>query len=257
MGGNLKYFLFIAGLKLQTITIFEKNYTKNQSVTMTNLHYYSLAISPVLILLGIILLKNKMALASFTNIRNSILLGMISVLLLLLVNYLIDLLWHGSLHNMRRMLFYVFVVIAFSSELGKYGPLRLLLYGLSSFKGPIEGIIYSIVIGLGFSMVATVLFAFGIVGTTIHNLTLFLFLYPFANIVFSISMGFFVGMGKLRKNTLIDHSTGIFLATFLHALFYFSFITTDIRLLIIILLCFVIISITLVYRSVQLFNQRD
>ncbi|MCF6169453.1 MAG: PrsW family intramembrane metalloprotease [Bacteroidales bacterium] len=225
---------------------------------MAYLQYFSLAISPVLLVVGIFLLKNMLDVASFKNFRNSILFGLFGVILLLLANYLIDLRWHGALRNMRRMAFFVFVVTAFSSELGKFLPLRLSSYKLPSFKGPIEGIIYSVAIGLGFSTVATVLFAFGVIGTErIHNITLFLFLYPFANIVFSIVLGFFTGMGKLRKNTLIDHSTGIFLATFLHGVFYFSFITHDIRLLVFIIVGYILVSIALLYRAVQLFNKRD
>jgi len=63
-------------------------------------------------------------------------------------------------------------------------------------------------------------------------------------------------MGKLRKNALIDHATGLFLASFLHGMFYFSFITSDIRLFIITLIGLLIIAITLLYRAVQLFNKR-
>jgi len=65
-------------------------------------------------------------------------------------------------------------------------------------------------------MVASVLYAFEIVGSTdkFHNFTLFLFTLPFANLVFAISMGFFVGIAKMRKNTFIDCATGLFVATF-------------------------------------------
>lgn len=223
---------------------------------MSILQYLSLAVSPVLLVVIIIFLKNKSTLASFTNIRNSIFFGLAGVLLLYLSSYLIDLKWHGDMRNMRRLAFFVFVIIAFSSELGKFIPMRFISYKFPSLKGPLEGIIYSIATGLGFSTVATVLFAYGIVGKPINSLTLFLFLYPFANIVFSIALGFFLGMGKLRKNALIDHSTGLFLAAFLHGMFYFSFITSDIRLFIITIIGLFIIAITLLYRAIQLFEKR-
>jgi RsiW-degrading membrane proteinase PrsW (M82 family) len=215
-----------------------------------------MVVSPVLLIVVIIFLKNKSTLASFTNIRNSIFFGLAGVVLLFLSSYLADMIWHGSLHNMRRLAFFVFVIIAFSSEFGKFIPMRFISYRLPSYKGPLEAIIYSIATGLGFSTFASVLFAYGIVGKPIDNLTLFLFLYPFANIVFSIALGFFLGMGKLRKNTLIDHATGLFLATFLHGMFYFSFITSDGRLFIITLIGLIIISVTLLYRAVQLFDKR-
>ena len=224
---------------------------------MTSLQYFSLAISPLLLISFVVFLKNKSVLAGFANIRNSMFFGLAGVLLLFLSSYLIDLEWHGSFHNMRRMAFFVFVVIAFGSELGNFIPMRLISSNFPSCKGPMEAIIYSIVTGLGFSTVASVLFAYGIVGQPIENLTLFLFLYPFANIVFSIALGFFLGMGKLRKNALIDHTTGLFLATFLHGMFYFSFITSDIRFFIITIAGLLIVTATLLFRAVQLFNKRD
>lgn len=224
---------------------------------MTIVQYLPLAVSPVLIIFGVILMKNKFEMDSLKNIRNSILFGLAGVLLLFVASYLIELRWHGNLNNMRRKAFFVFVVTAFSAELGMFALLRMVLYNLPSFKGPIEGIIYSVFIGLGFSTFASPLFIYGIVGPAIPNMTAFLVIYPFANIVFAIVLGFFVGMGKLRKNTLIDQTTGLFLATFLHGMFYFSFITTDIRLFIVTIIGFLIVSVTLWIRAVQLFNKQE
>lgn len=188
------------------------------------------------------------------NIRNAILLGVIGVLLLVLANFLIELKWDGNYKNMRRMAFFVFVVIAFSSELAKFIPLKFSFYKLNNFSGPLEGVVYSIFISLGFSMIATILFAFGIVGSLdkFHHFTLFLYTLPFANLVFAVSMGFFVGMAKLRKNVFIDSATGLFVATFFHGLFYFGFVTSDVRLLIFDAIGFTIIGITFVVKSVSL-----
>jgi len=221
---------------------------------MSLINYLSFAVSPMLIIVFILYLKFKFSIKSFVNIRNAIFLGIISVALLIIANYLIELKWDGNYKNMRRMAFFVFVVIAFSSELGKYIPLRFSFYKLKNFGGPLEGIIYSIFISLGFSMVATVLYAFGLVGSLdrFHNFTVFLFTFPLANLVFAIAMGFFVGMGKIRKNAFIDCTTGLFVATFFHGLFYFGFVTSDIRLLIFDAVGFTIIGITFIVKSVSL-----
>lgn len=221
---------------------------------MSLINYLSFAVSPILIIVFILYLKFKFSIKSFTNIRNAILLGMISIVLLIVANYLIELKWDGNYKNMRRMAFFVFIVIAFSSELGKYIPLKFSFYKLKNFGGPLEGVIYSIFISLGFSMVAVVLYAFGLIGSLerFHNFTLFLFTLPFANLVFAIAMGFFVGMAKLRKNTFIDCATGLFVATFFHGLYYFGFVTADIRLLIFDAVGFSIIGITFIIKSVSL-----
>ncbi|PJF32851.1 MAG: hypothetical protein CUN57_03740, partial [Phototrophicales bacterium] len=52
-----------------------------------------------------------------------------------------------------------------------------------------------------------------------------------ANLFFAVIMGFFVGMGKSRENKFVDSMTGLFGASFFHALYNFCFITNDMRLL--------------------------
>lgn len=221
---------------------------------MSIANYISFIISPVLIVISILYLKYKFSIRSFGNIRNAILLGMISVIVLLIANYLIELKWDGNYKNMRRMAFFGFIVVAFSSEFAKFIPLKLKFYKLPNFTGPLEGIIYSIFIALGYSTVATIAYAFGLVGIPdkMHNFTLFLYLLPVANIVFGISMGFFTGIAKTRKNTLIDTAVGLGIAVFFHGLFYFGFVTSDIRLLIFIAIGFAVIGITLVVKSVTM-----
>jgi len=225
---------------------------------MTIFDYISFLVSPVLILLFIVYLRYKFAVKSLKNIRNAIIFGMVAVLLLIASTYLIELQWHGNYRNMRRMAFFVFVVTAFVAEFGKYLVLRGIFYKLKSFIGPLEGIIYSVFISLGFSVVAVVLYASGIIGLSdkMHNFQLFLYTYPLASVIIGICMGFFVGMGKMRKNGFIDNNTGLFLATFFHGLFYFGFITSDIRLLVFISIGYLIIGIALVVKSVTLSMDR-
>ena len=226
---------------------------------MTILNYISFAVAPALIVLSILYLKYKFSIQTTTNIRNAVVWGIIGVVILVLANYLIELRWHDNLHNMRRMSFFVFVGVAFSSEIAKFLSLRMIFYKLSSFEGPLEGILYSIFISLGFASAAVILYAYGIVGTEtkFNDMTLFLYTYPLASITFGTLMGFFIGMGKLRKNWMIDNSTGIFASTFFHGLFYFCFITSDKRLLLFTTIGFLIITITLVYKAVNFRAERN
>ncbi len=219
------------------------------------INYLALSVSPILAIVFISYLRFKFSIKSWKNIRNAIILGLVSIIILLIAYMLIEAIWGGKYNNMRRMAFFVFVVVAFSSELGKFLPLRFAFYRLKNFTGPIEGIIYSIFISLGFSFMATILYGFEIIDSMdkFNNFTLFLFTMPLANLVFAIAMGFFVGMGALRKNNrFIDMSTGLFVATFFHGLYYFGFVTSDIRLLIFDAIGFVIISVTFLTKAVSL-----
>lgn len=225
---------------------------------MNYLTYISFAVAPLLILACILVLKIKFSIKNLKNIRNAVLLGVISVVLVFLASWAAEQKFQGNLSSMKRMVFYVFIVIAFCAELMKFLALRFSFYKLKNFEGPIEGIVYSVFIGLGYSLIAVVLFAFGLIGTSgSKDFLLFLFAYPFANIIFAISMGFFVGLSKQRKVAFIDNSTGLFLATFLHGLFYFSFQTSDVRLLVITIIGSLLVGITLFLRAVAMREAKD
>ncbi len=97
------------------------------------------------------------------------------------------------------------------------------------------------------------MFYINFIGTDRFNhAELFLWTYPFATMVFSIIMGFFIGMGETRKNSFIDESVGLFLATFFHATFYFCFITSDLRLFGLTTIGFIMIGFGLLVKSVNL-----
>ena len=215
--------------------------------------YLSFFISPVILIIAFVFFHSKFNIKNWTNIRNATLFGIIGIVFLLLANYVTELIWHDKLNNLRRMAFFVFVIVAFSAELGKILPLRFKFYNQSGFKGPFESIRYSVLISLSYSVIAVILFAFDIVGTEkIKTPLLFLYTYPFANIFFGIVMGFFLGLGKIRKNFIIDEAVALFITAFFHGVYYFCFISSDIRLFVVTTFGFIVIGITLLAKALSL-----
>ena len=213
----------------------------------------SLLFSPLLIILLMLYMRFKFSIKNWKNITTALILGVIAVVILIASDYAFEYKWHGNLHNMRRTATYVFFGIAFASELGKFLVLKFAFLKKELITDPLDGIIYAFFIGLGFSTVAVILFSFGIIGTDkTHNFSLFLWLYPLATLMFATVLGYFSGMGVTRKNGFIDDSTGLLLATFFHAIYYFCFITSDIRLLIITLVGFAIIGGALLVRAINM-----
>lgn len=217
---------------------------------MLLLDYLSFFASPLLFLLFVVYLRFKFELKSLKFIWQALLWGFIAVIFVIAANEIIKVWGLDNLRNMRRTAFYVFVVVAFSAEFGKFIPLRYSFYNLKHFNTPLSGIIYGMIIALGFSTLAVVLYAFGILGTEkMKYMTLFLWTYPLANLVFGAVQGFFIGMGKVRKNTLFDELSCLGIATFFHALFYFGFLTSDQRLLLISGIGLAIVGIVLVVKA--------
>lgn len=215
--------------------------------------YIPLLLSPILLILLLSYLKFKFSIQNWKNIYTAVILGMVAVIVLVASDFVFEYRWHDVLKNMRRTAVYVFVGIAFASELGKFLVLRYTFVKKELINDPLDGIIYAFLVGLGFSIIAAVLFSFGIIGTEkVRSMELFLWIYPFGTLAFAIVLGYFMGMGYTRKNSFIDDSTGLLLATFFHAVFYFCFITSDIRLLVITLIGFVIIGGALLVRAINL-----
>lgn len=179
----------------------------------------------------------------------AILLGIISVLLVVASQFIADEFNLADLRNLKRTAFYGFAVIAFMGELGKFLFLQFVFLPNKSFRGPLDGIIYSLMINMGFATVATILFAYNIIGANVD--LLYLFTYGIASVIFSIIMGFFIGLGKTRSNKFIDSMTGLFATTIFHGLYVFSFLTNDYRLLILFAVGSIIISFLLIAKALS------
>ncbi len=215
--------------------------------------YLPLLFSPLLIVLLMAYLKFKFSIEDWKNIYTALILGAVAVIVLVASDYAFEYRWHGVLRNMRRTAAYVFVGIAFASELGKFLVLRYAFLKKELINDPLDGIIYGFLVGLGFSTIAAILFFFGIIGTDkVRSPELFLWIYPLGTLAFAVVLGYFLGMGYTRKNSFIDDSTGLLLATFFHAVFYFCFITSDLRLLAITLVGFAVIGGALLVRAINL-----
>lgn len=210
----------------------------------------SLFLSPLLLALMMAYLNFKFSIKTWKYIWQAIIWGLFSVVLVVAANYIIRIWGLENLKNMRRTAFYVFVVVAFGSEFAKLLVLRFKMFNLKSFDSPLASIVYSLFISLGFSVSAVILYAIGILGTEkMKFMEMFLWTYPFANIIFGIVLGFFVGMAKVRDNRLIDTLSGLGTAMFFHALYYFCFLTNDHRLLIFTGIGFFIIALTLLIKG--------
>ena len=138
----------------------------------------------------------------------------------------------NDLGNLKRTLFYSFITIGGSAELGKFIVLRYFFVNKDEIRKPMDVITFSIMIALGFSTLALFLFAFNVFGIRLQ-LPPILYAYIFvpANILFSVIMGFFVGMAKFLKARIVYSLTGLMGAVFFHGIFNFCLLTSDFKLL--------------------------
>lgn len=119
---------------------------------------------------------------------------------------------------------YTFVVIAFSEELSKYIFLRYYSYKKRSFNEPFDGIIYAVMVGMGFATIENFLYVFGSdsLGSAWSTAGLRAVTAIPAHATFAAIMGYYVGLAKFNKTREKSYLLqGLLLATVLHGFYDF------------------------------------
>ena len=188
----------------------------------------------------------------YPGLITSFVLGMFSILLVLVFQYVARMFGLEDFRNLRRIIFYSFIVMGFGSEFGKFLILRYYNYTKSSFNGPLDSIVYATMISMGFTLAGNILYL------TLPDYGVINFFYAitvvFANLFFAVILGFFVGMAKTRENKFVDAMTGLLGASFFHALYNFCFIPQheDFRLLLFLSIGAFVVVIMLYYKAFEL-----
>jgi len=212
----------------------------------------SIALAPIIALIVIAIVWTKRGRDRYPGLITSFIMGMISILLVLIFQYIARAFGLEDFRNLRRIIFYSFIVMGFASEFGKFLILRYYNFTKKSFNGPLDSIVYSTMISMGF------VFAGNIIYLTLPDYGVIDFFYAitvvFANLFFAVILGFFVGMAKSRENKFVDAMTGLFGASFFHALYNFCFIPEheDYRLLLFLTIGAFVVVIMLYYKAFEM-----
>jgi RsiW-degrading membrane proteinase PrsW (M82 family)/ribosomal protein S18 acetylase RimI-like enzyme len=112
-----------------------------------------------------------------------------------------------------------FLVVALTEELGKFVVLRFYAYPKKSFDEPLDGIVYGIMIGMGFATLENILYVqkFGM-----QTAFLRMFLAVPAHATFGVLMGYHAGNAKFdAANSTKFLLTGLLWAVLFHGLYDF------------------------------------
>ena len=118
---------------------------------------------------------------------------------------------------------FAFLIVGITEELSKFVFLRLFIYPMEEFNEPMDGIVYAVMVGMGFATVENLLYVFesgdsASIGTAIgRGLTAV----P-AHAAFAILMGSYMGLSKfVAERKYFYLFTGLVLAVFFHGLYDF------------------------------------
>jgi RsiW-degrading membrane proteinase PrsW (M82 family) len=124
-----------------------------------------------------------------------------------------------SRHSILSFVWYAFVVVAFTEEGSKYLLLRFYAYPKKAFHEPFDGILFAVMIGMGFATVENIEYVLQFGWST--GLNRFFLSVP-AHASFAVLMGYYVGLAKFRPGrSVLLMGKGLLIAVLLHGSFDF------------------------------------
>ena len=207
-----------------------------------------LLIAPAIFLMLILMSIKIMDKPAYKLFMSSYFLGLLTAIPMALVLYVVHHYWLTHFNSLRRILFFSFALVGFMAEFFKFVLLRYYFIPKDSITKPFDGILFSVMISMGFATVANLFFFFE--WNYSDDLYVVLYSLPFANLLIGMILGFFIGMGKFRTNH-IDSLTGLGVAVFFQGFYNFCLMSHDYLLLGLVTAGTLIISIMLAVKSLN------
>ncbi len=184
----------------------------------------ALAVAPGIAISLFIYSRTKYRRETLRYLFVAFVLGMLSTLPALVLQFLsADVRDDPFHHSIFSFAWYAFVVVALSEEGSKYLVLRFYAYPKKVFNEPFDGILFAVMIGMGFATVENIEYVRQFGWSTGVNR---FFLSVPAHASFAVLMGYYVGLAKFRPGrSLLLMIKGLLIAVLLHGSFdFFLFI---------------------------------
>ncbi len=181
----------------------------------------ALALAPGIAIIIYIYLKDKHEKEPKRLLLRAFFFGMLSVFLTLIISAGVGkfvLLDHS---DVGQLAIYAFGMVALIEEGSKYFFVRYFLYNHNEFNEPFDGIVYAVMVSMGFALLENVFYVFdGGLGTAVMRM----FTAVPAHATFAVLMGFFLGKAKFQHKNAAFGLIGLFAAVILHGFYdYFLF----------------------------------
>jgi RsiW-degrading membrane proteinase PrsW (M82 family) len=183
-----------------------------------------LAIAPAMMIILYIYFKDKFEKEPIGFLVKNFLMGaIVSVIITLLLSIIANLFFPlTNTTSIFQQFIKAFFVVGFVEEFSKYIIVKFYAQKNKEFKEPFDGIVYAVMVSMGFAALENVMYVFqhGVSTGIIRAFTAV----P-AHATFGILMGYLMGLAKFSKNRQLLNITGLLVATFFHGAYdFFLFI---------------------------------
>ena len=192
------------------------------------MEYIAIALAPGIAICLFIFYKDIYNREPKLNLIVSFFLGCVAIIPAIIFESAFNYTNNGSVTGVA---IFSFAIVGFSEEFSKFLGLRLYSYNKKSFDEPLDGIVYSIMVGMGFATLENVMYVlkYAEVGQGLEVGLKRMFLSVPAHGTFAVVMGYYVGKAKFdSKNSFWLMLAGLLGAVFFHGTFdFFLFVSSS------------------------------
>ena len=184
----------------------------------------TVALAPGLAIVVYIYLKDKHEREPLHLLIISFVYGILSTAVTMAISMPLDFLIFLREDDVVDQFANAFFKVALVEEFSKFFFIRFILFRNKNFNEPFDGIVYAVMVGMGFATLENIIYVFNY-GFTTGILRMFTAV-P-AHATFAILMGYFLGKAKFsHQNKLMYTVTALLIATLFHGAYdYFWFIS--------------------------------
>lgn len=214
----------------------------------------ALAIAPGIAIFFFIYFKDKYEKEPFSLLLKCFLLGLLTIFPPILIELAGSRFSPDSHPSSFGILIYAFLFVGLSEELSKFLLLRSYPYNTRHFNEPFDGIVYSVVIAMGFATAENI---FYVLENGIGTGFLRMFTAVPGHAAFGVLMGYFVGISKFRQHNFGLLLTGLITATIAHGFYDYFLFQVDVPGLQILALVCLILIIILSFRAIKIHRRNS
>ncbi len=190
---------------------------------MNALELFGLALAPGAAIIIYIYLKDKHEREPLSLLLISFIYGIFSALITLVISWPVNALFVLRANDVVHEFYSAFFKVALVEEFSKFLFVRFILFPNKNFNEPFDGIVYAVMVSMGFATLENVLYVFEY---GYETAILRMFTAVPAHATFGVLMGYFLGKAKFTHSKQILYSLiALMAATFFHGAYdYFWFI---------------------------------
>lgn len=216
-----------------------------------------LTLAPIFAIIFFVYLKDEYDKEPMKHLVISFLLGCISVIPAMVLEYSAAVAYPDDPTNLMNTAIWAFIIIAGSEELSKFIMLRFYAFRQKEFDEPYDGIVYGVIVSLGFAAIENVMYVYsGGGGLSVALLRMFTAVPAHAS--FGVIMGYYVGLAWQHKDQSFQYLTrGLLVAILLHGVYDFFLIQQNFPAFALFSFIGLFISVRLALKAIKTHQQNS